>query len=349
LRAASQLLRVSLPFDEEAWLVTRYGDIVSVLTDPRFGRNPPDFQPTLDVNTVRDFVVRGLNKTLLGKVEHRLKFHASKLLANLGAADFDIVKDYCMPLAALAFCEVFGTHERDRTEFSRNSWSLTPLRQERNTERTSSQAYDWLRSHIKTLIDSAEPHASFDIFSPYRAQISAVSHDQLVELAIAMLVAGNDSAANLLSSAILNLGQTPSMLMVLEQDGSQLPNIVRELTRFDSPVYPGISRYAMNDEILFDQHISRGELILLPIAAAGRDSTAYDHSDVLRLTDSDSRSLAFGYGQHFCPGYALANLIVEIGISFFARAFHSTSHSARFEPTWTILPLRALVGLRLVC
>lgn len=348
LRAEAPVVRARLPFGENAWLVTRYQDIVSVLTDPQFGRTPPDFQAPFDVSAVRNFVVAGLSRSLLAQVERRLIAHASRLIANLSDFGFDIVSGYCMPLTAFAFCEVFGTPQKDRTEFLKNSWVLTPLREDRDIDITADEAIAWFRAHIKSLLSTTVSDGQLDILSFFRNQDPSVSDDDMAGFAISMLVAGNDSAANLLSSSIFNLSKTPTLLTALREEQCDVSEIVRELVRFDSPVYPGISRYAQEDTLLLNQPVARGDLIILPIAAAGRDPGVFNSPETCRLGRQNARSLAFGYGQHFCPGYQLAARVVEIGISAFANSTIFETIIPRFEPRWTSLPLRALVRLRLV-
>lgn len=348
LREEVPILQVTLPFGEEAWMITRYRDIVTLLADPRFGRNPPDLQAPFDVNAIRDFVVRGISTALLEKVRKQLRSHAMVLIRDVENSEFDIVQDYCMPLAALAFCEVFGTPSICRSEFLQNSWSLTPLFKERSTGISPENAQSWFKSHFIHLLVRSEASNDPNIFSVYRARVPEVSTDNLVERAFAMLVAGNDSAANLLSSAVLNLSNAPTVLDALSKDERRLTSVVKELTRFDSPVFPGISRYAQQDLVLFDKYVTRGNLLLLPIAAAGRDPDVYFEPNVVRLAHSDTRNLAFGYGEHFCPGFSLAQLIVEIGISTIFETHTAEFRKLVLEARWSEQPLRALLQLKQV-
>ena len=66
--------------------------------------------------------------------------------------------------------------------------------------------------------------------------------------------------------------------------------------------------------------ISRGDLIVLSLAAANRDPAAFPEPDRLDLTRSPNPHISFGHDAHYCLGASFARLEAQIAIGTLARS-----------------------------
>jgi hypothetical protein len=62
-----------------------------------------------------------------------------------------------------------------------------------------------------------------------------------------------------------------------------------------------------------------GALVLLLLAAAGRDPEAFENPDAFDITRGATTHLAFAAGPHFCLGAPLARLEATVALQEFAR------------------------------
>ena len=144
------------------------------------------------------------------------------------------------------------------------------------------------------------------------AQVSVdgeqLSDDELGMFLVQLLVAGNETTRDLISSGLLAFADHPDQWPRLRADRSLVPSAVEEMLRWSSPVV-SFMRTATHDVELRGVAIATGEPVLMVFASANRDEEAFGPTagtfDVAR---SPNPHLAFGQGNHFCLGAPLARL-----------------------------------------
>lgn len=127
-----------------------------------------------------------------------------------------------------------------------------------------------------------------------------------------LLVGGQETTVNMLSGGVLALLGHPDELARLRADHSLAPWAVAEILRWVTPVRY-MRRTATADTEVGGTPIAAGDAVMMSYTAANRDPDAFDDPyrfDVARKGDRDH--LAFGFGQHFCIGAALARLEGEV-------------------------------------
>ena len=93
-----------------------------------------------------------------------------------------------------------------------------------------------------------------------------------------------------------------------------IPNAVSEILRtsFGFGGIAGPVRYAVRDFELRGKTISKGQMMMLSVAGAGRDPALYDDPDRFDVTRNAPDLMTFGHGQHYCLGANLARQ--ELGV-----------------------------------
>lgn len=133
-----------------------------------------------------------------------------------------------------------------------------------------------------------------------------------------LLFAGYETTRNLLGNGVLALLSHPDQWQLLCQRPDLVPNAVRELLRYDSPVQ-WTGRRARQDLELCGQTVRRGELVLPLIGSANRDPARHAAPDALRLGREQPGALSFGSGAHVCIGAFLTQMEAQAVLGALVR------------------------------
>jgi cytochrome P450 len=128
------------------------------------------------------------------------------------------------------------------------------------------------------------------------------------------LVAGNETTTKLIASAVKILLERPALQDELRADPAAIGPFIEEVLRLEPPVQ-GLYRSATVDTEVGGTPISAGSHLLLVYAAGNRDGERFECPSELRPGRPQAMThLAFGHGEHFCLGSALARAEGRIGI-----------------------------------
>jgi cytochrome P450 len=136
----------------------------------------------------------------------------------------------------------------------------------------------------------------------------------LVRLATILFAAGQETTTRLLSAGMRFLCEQPAVAEDLRSDPGAIPNFVEECLRLESPI-KGSFRLALLDTSLAGVPIPAGSIVMAMIGAANRDPRVFEDPNRFDARRPNAgRNIAFGHGEHFCPGASLAR--AEARISF---------------------------------
>jgi cytochrome P450 len=153
-----------------------------------------------------------------------------------------------------------------------------------------------------------------------QAQGQVASSEELLAQCVMLLFAGHETTRHLLCNGVHALLGQPGAWQRLRREPALLPQALRELLRFDSPVQYTGRRVASGFQ-LHGRRFERGELLIPLIGAAHRDPAAYTDPDALRLDRREAPHLAFGQGPHVCIGAALTYMEAEVAFGALLRRF----------------------------
>ncbi|HLQ78856.1 MAG TPA: cytochrome P450, partial [Terriglobia bacterium] len=153
---------------------------------------------------------------------------------------------------------------------------------------------------------------------------------------------------NLIGNGVLSLLRNPSEFERMRCEPAYLSSGVEELLRYESPSQH-TARIAPEDVEMGDQMIRKGQAVIAVMAAANRDPERFPNPDVLDVSRSDNRHLAFGWAAHFCFGAALARLEGQITFSTIFRRLPGLQLDDSQPLVWRHnLGLRGLTRLNVV-
>ncbi|MFH8410316.1 cytochrome P450 [Streptomyces sp. NPDC018019] len=341
LRAQGPVHRVRLPESEswaqDVWLVVGYEEVRAALADHRLAKdwtrapaplndsealaewqlmNMLDADPPQHTR-LRKLVAREFTTRRVEALRPRVQQITDELLdAMLAAPDgrADLVEALAFPLPMTVICELLGVPDIERETF--RAWSnelVSPTGQ----EATMTAARD-MAAYLDGLIEAKRRSPGEDLLSALVRTSDEdgdrLSQQELLGMAFLLLVAGHETTVNLIANGVRALLRHPAQLAALRADPALLDNAVEEMLRYDGPVENATWRFTTEPVEIGGTVVPAGEVVLVGLAAAGRDQERFAAPDTFDITRETRGHVAFGHGIHFCLGAPLARTEGRIAV-----------------------------------
>lgn len=137
-----------------------------------------------------------------------------------------------------------------------------------------------------------------------------------------MVAAGHETTIGLILNAVRALLTHPDQLRLVLEGEVGWDAVIEETLRWDTPTTYLLMRFATEDIAVGETVIPKGEAVVMPYRAIGRDPEQHgEDSDAFDIRrPSAARHLSFGHGPHICPGAGLSKLEASIALpALFAR------------------------------
>src|SRR5262249_18413207 len=127
----------------------------------------------------------------------------------------------------------------------------------------------------------------------------------VVRLAAILFAAGQETTARLITTGMRFLCEQPDVAGEIRGDPEAIANFVEECLRLDGPI-KGSFRLALRDPRLGDVDLPGGSIVMAVIGAATRAPRVFEAPARFDARGANARrNVAFGHGEHFCPGASL--------------------------------------------
>lgn len=166
---------------------------------------------------------------------------------------------------------------------------------------------------IRDWIDSRKMHPSDDLITHLLG--AELSREEIEGALFAVMSAGRDSVAYMITTSVVALLTNPDQLQLLRHRLELMPNAVEELIRMSSMFLTLFPRTAVEDLELEDREISTGTTLAVSPVAANRDPRAFPDPDRLDVERDAFGHLSFSYGPHGCIGQQLARVEIREALS----------------------------------
>ncbi|MEN3977139.1 cytochrome P450 [Emcibacter sp. SYSU 3D8] len=232
--------------------------------------------------------------------------------------EIEFIKEFAEPLPMAIIAEALGFPRVDLPRLKRWSaawvkpWSrgLT-LDEEKECVRTHIEFQHYI--HETALEKRANPTddvishlATCDYDDPLTGETRKLTDAEVIGISDHLLTGGNETTTFALASGLWLLFRYPDIYAELKADRSKVRIFVEEALRIESPTQ-GLMRIAAEDTSLRGVEIPKGAVVHVRYGAGNRDPERYpdpDRPDLNRR--ASSAHLAFGIGEHICPGAALS-------------------------------------------
>jgi len=320
--------------------VFRYDDIQAILKDPSRWSNvfplPPGIEPRADLppsmlmqdpplhTRLRGLVNQAFTPRIIKRLEPRMEEIAHALLdAALAQRRVDLVQALSYPLPVIVIAEIIGIPPKDRDQFK--EWSdglienlglgiMGPEPPE--VIQRELRIIDQMRVYFSQLVEERRKQPREDLLSGLVAaelEGSKLSFDEMLQMLVLLLVAGNETTTTLIGNAALELMRHPNQLARLRAHPALMPNAIEEVLRFASPVQVDV-RHVQQTTVVRGHQIEAGNNVLLWLGSANRDEAVFDNPEAFDVGREDNRHLAFGFGPHYCLGANLARLEAQVAL-----------------------------------
>ena len=339
----------------QTWLVSRYDDIIALLTDDRvssartesiFQVLPDDIRQELaplrhtlgsrmlltDPPThtrLRNLVTKAFSARMVREKRPRIQEICDKFVDRvIDDGRMDLIADIAVPVPGWVIAEMLGVAPEDQASFTR--WGRDQVRVydrpgtagERIPVMRQGQASMMeMKAYLEEVIEARRSDPRDDLITMLvmaEEQGDRLSLDELVIMIIALLVGGNNSTAHLIGNSVLTLARHPDSLTRLRENPDLIATAIEEVLRFESPVQ-ATSRIAREPIEIGGEIIEAGQGISLLFGSANRDEQQFPSPDELDIARRPNRHLTFAHGPHFCLGAAIARTETQIAVQTVVR------------------------------
>jgi cytochrome P450 len=264
---------------------------------------------------MRAIVNRGFTPRRIAAWEARARELVAECMTKLRAgAPFDVVEDLAVPLPVNLIAEMLGVEPERRHDFKR--WSDTIVANATGADR--GDPFDprfvamilELVPYLRGIAARRRRAPADDLVSTIVAHQDggeALTIREVIQFAMLLLVAGNETTTNLIGNAVKALLDHPDQLARVAADPSLVPAAIEETLRWDAPIQM-LFRTATRDVEIAGVRIPKGAYVAPLLGSANRDERRFPDPDRFDVTRDAQGHLGFGFGKHFCLGASLARL-----------------------------------------
>ncbi|HEU5380316.1 MAG TPA: cytochrome P450 [Ktedonobacteraceae bacterium] len=331
----------------DAWLVSRYDDVRSVLAQPDIFSSR-DFTTFMGLSPAAlEVLQQGYPLTLVAitsdGLEHRRRrephakgFSAAGVKAReqsvralaqqlvdafINDGHADLIAQFAYPLTVETILSVLGV-PRDRMEEVKQ-WSRDMADLAFGTMRSDEHQVACARGYVAFQNYMAQLIAQRRV-NPQNDELDALIHYQvagaeplsdaeLINEAAGFLAAGHRSSLDGCSNALAILLQNPSLWKKLCDQPDLIPSFVEEVLRYESPVQT-LFRVTAQEVEIRGVKVPEGARVVLLLGSANRDKQHFPDGHVFDAQRTPNHHIAFGHGVHFCIGAPLGRLELRVAL-----------------------------------
>ncbi|WP_045878370.1 cytochrome P450 [Pseudofrankia sp. DC12] len=345
LRKEEPVIRISMPHGRGwAWLVTRYDDVRTVVTDHRFsraagiGRDLPRMTPepiaqAEAVNLMdppghtrlRRLVAQGFTAPQTERMTPKIRAVVARLLDDIRAAGppADFARLFAARLPLTTICEIMAIPEADQQRIRELVVTLMSTDAGPGPTREAKAA---LRAYFLELSAQRRARPGDDLISTLalaRDGAELLGVTELAVMSMVLTISGHDTSTYQLSNIVYTLLTHPEQLALLRARPSLLEPAIEELLRFIPFRHGvGIARIATEDLELGGVTIRAGDAVHVSYLAANRDPDVFQNPEALDFQrHRPATHMTFGHGTHYCAGASLARAELRISLEALLAGF----------------------------
>lgn len=275
----------------------------------------------------------------------------------LSRGSCEFLDEYARPFSGLVIADLLGVPVEDHEEFREVFSGKFSGGVEDDSVTRAHNPLEYLDEKFTTHITERRRQPREDVLTEL-AQAkypdgSTPDVIDVVRLATFLFAAGQETTTKLLSFGVRILAENPELQKLLREDRSRILNFVEETLRMESPVKCHF-RMARTTTSIGDTDIPAGSTVMLLPGASNRDARKFERPDEFQIDRPNVREhVAFGRGNHSCPGAPLARAEGRISLNrildrmadiAITEAKHGPSDARRYtyDPTWQMRGLSEL-------
>ena len=274
----------------------------------------------------RGMVAPGFSPKRLLNLTPQIRKRCVDILTQIsGKGECEFISSVAAELPIQMLVELFGVGQEDRSKLL--TWSNTIIGGDDPDMRADTdhviavltELYQYaIELHAKRREEPGDDLISMLANTEIEGKLMSIN--DYVSAFILLIVAGNETTRNSISGGVLALSQHPEERQKLLENPLLIDKAVDEIIRWVHPViYMG--RTALEDIKLGDKDIKKGDRLVLWYMSGNRDEDKWEDPFLFNISRNGPRHLSFGYGQHLCIGWRLAEIQLTVCIEELLKRF----------------------------
>lgn len=314
-----------------AWNVFKYEDVKAVFTNYEVfsSQGSPSSEDPIESSLLRQdppkhrqlrrLVSHAFTPRMIESLAPKIEEITKSLLDEAEKkGKMDIVADLASPLPIVVIAEMLGVSLEYRERFKAWSDALVGDNYEAYI-----QCQREMIEYFSVIAEDRRRHPQDDLITKLveaRIDNESLTELEIIGFCILLLVAGNETTTNLISSAVLAIDSLPEVRAELLADRSLIPGALEEVFRYFSPVQVMFRRVKQETE-LGGKTLRENEHVYIWMASANHDEAVFERPDVFNIHRNPNPHLGLGSGIHYCLGSQLARMESRIAIEALLKRF----------------------------
>jgi cytochrome P450 family 109 len=247
---------------------------------------------------------------------------------------FDLLADFAMPFSTLVILNLLGIKPDSISELK--NWSQSAVLSKSIYDTAfANQQWNQLKPFVESWIENAKKQGStFGIAGLFlNPEAKSWDTESILNLVKVLLLGGNETTPNLVSSALLLLFKNPELQKQFGLNQAPLQDVLFETLRLEAPTQI-IQRTNKKEIRIEGQLIPANSTIGLAIGAGNRDPRIFKDPNTFKPNREKAKILSFGYGPHYCIGATLAKQEAQIALEELVSKFPSLGISSNYNPVY---------------
>jgi len=273
---------------------------------------------------LRGLVNKAFTPRIVRRLEPRMREIARELVSEaVEKGEVDLVRALTYPLPVTVIAEIIGVPAEDRARFK--AWSDEAVASlglvflggfDRERAERQRRLFDAMRAYLVPLAEERARKPQDDLLTGLvqaEHEGSRLSHDEMIQMVVLILVAGNETTTTLIGNAVLELAARPELADRLRAAPDLLDPFIEEVLRYSSPVQFDPRRATRSVE-LHGVKLEENDYLLCWIGSANRDEAVFEDAERFDAGRERNPHIAFGFGAHYCLGANLARLEARVAL-----------------------------------
>ncbi|WP_439101620.1 cytochrome P450 [Congregibacter sp.] len=300
---------------------------------------------------IRGLVTGALTAKRVRAMEPRIRQIADNLIDKLSDqllahGEVDVITEFAYRLPVMVMCDMLGVDPDDPelpavVKAIAESFLVFEARQLSTEElTTANKEIELLEDFFGRLFAERLERPQDDLATALAQSrdnqgdnADALSHRELVTVAVGLFGAGFETTAHMIGNGMLCFGRNPEQWQALiTNPTARAAGAVDEVLRYESSLI-ATYRTALEERTVQGVTIAPGEKVLTLIGAANRDPRVFDNPEHFDIQRNGPGHMSFGGGIHYCVGAELARIEGRVAFEHLATRLPDVQVDTR-HPSW---------------
>lgn len=341
LRQECPVAKVHMPYGGDAFLLTRYADVVKAYTDPQYDliQLADGDVPRLEAdrvtgvteegeslfsvsnarhNKIRRLVTQAFTVQSANTLRSRVVDVTHELIDAMEhkGPPADLFEDYAIQTPMAVICDLLGVPQKDEKLFRRWGKSIISTT---STEQERAEQWGQMMQYLGGVIEREKKQLSNNVISTLiqareQGGDAVITQPELYSFAVGLIAAGFETVSTTFTNSAFLLLQRPELVEQLKSnidDQAYIASAIEEILRI-TPIGPGRPRITRSEVELGGTTIPSGEVVFLSSTSANYDESIFQHADEIDFERQTNPMITFGRGIHACLGQQVARMELQV-------------------------------------